>query len=289
MYGAVEECLQAIELETCLQVYPKKDIRNIVESNKYYRIDNWCKVGQNKCKSKHYVKPFRCLEGVFQSDALLVPEHCVFDHIHNQSVCQGSQYWNRTAISSCSTRTMKLQSYAMLLPCGVGIFSGVEFVCCPHTSSHPTHPVNGKGTEYWKKVTAQTEDGSTLEETNRFSGPKGSKIRSTNSDSDSVEENSNGNDANEANGTDDDYYDDEDYEEEEEEEAAKRSIASSTTTTTTTTTTTESPVKFYLSHFNSQKEHDSFKDAQKSLEDDHKTKVTKVFTLTFGFTRVSNI
>lgn len=279
-------------------MYPKKDIRNIVESNKYYRIESWCKVGQNKCKSKHYVKPFRCLEGVFQSDALLVPEHCVFDHIHNQSVCQSSQYWNRTAISSCGTRQMKLQSYAMLLPCGVGIFSGVEFVCCPHSSaghmatssaSAAAHSMVGsaKNSEYWKKVTAQAEDtASALSETKQTFNSNTNKIRNSNSDnSDSDEDNGNGNGNGngDANG-DDDYYDDDDYEEEEEEEAAKARAASSTSTTTTstTTTTTESPVKFYLSHFNSQKEHDAFKDAQKALEDDHKSKVTKVSALSTG-------
>lgn len=26
---------------------------------------------------------------------------------------------------------MRLKSFAMLLPCGVDIFAGVEFVCCP--------------------------------------------------------------------------------------------------------------------------------------------------------------
>lgn len=26
---------------------------------------------------------------------------------------------------------MKLRSFAMLLPCGIDVFSGVEFVCCP--------------------------------------------------------------------------------------------------------------------------------------------------------------
>ncbi|RWS28397.1 beta-amyloid-like protein, partial [Leptotrombidium deliense] len=119
-------------------VYPKKDIRNIVESNKYFKIENWCKVGQKKCRAKHWVKPYRCLEGPFQSDALLVPEHCLFDHIHNQSICQASDYWNRTATFSCDTRVMKLQSYAMLLPCGVGVFSGVEFVCCPPSQSSST-------------------------------------------------------------------------------------------------------------------------------------------------------
>lgn len=116
-----------------LQVYPKRDIRNIVESSRYYHVDGWCKVGQRgrSCRGSHWVKPYRCLEGDFQSDALLVPEHCLFDHIHNQSVCQSFDDWNQTAAHSCQGRSMRLRSFAMLLPCGVDIFSGVEFVCCP--------------------------------------------------------------------------------------------------------------------------------------------------------------
>jgi hypothetical protein len=30
---------------------------------------------------------------------------------------------------------MTLKSYAVLLPCGVGLFTGVEFVCCPRKHS----------------------------------------------------------------------------------------------------------------------------------------------------------
>lgn len=126
-------------LEYCRKVYPKRDIRNIVESSRYYRLEGWCKAGQ-RCSggeggSAHWVKPYRCLEGDFQSDALLVPEHCLFDHIHNQSVCQSFDEWNRTAAQSCRGRAMRLRSFAMLLPCGVDIFSGVEFVCCPPTAA----------------------------------------------------------------------------------------------------------------------------------------------------------
>lgn len=36
---------------------------------------------------------------------------------------------------------MNLQSFAMLLPCGVGIFSGVEFVCCPKPVAPTTERV----------------------------------------------------------------------------------------------------------------------------------------------------
>ena len=71
------------------------------------------------------------VEGPFQSDALLVPEHCLFDHIHNQTKCWNFDQWNSTASRACGDRSMKLRSFAMLLPCGIDVFSGVEFVCCP--------------------------------------------------------------------------------------------------------------------------------------------------------------
>jgi amyloid beta A4 protein len=69
--------------------------------------------------------------GPFQSDALLVPEHCLFDHVHNQTRCWDFDAWNRTAASACADRGMRVKSFAMLLPCGIDVFSGVEFVCCP--------------------------------------------------------------------------------------------------------------------------------------------------------------
>jgi amyloid beta A4 protein len=70
-------------------------------------------------------------EGPFQSDALLVPENCLFDHIHNQTKCWQFDRWNVTAAQSCQDRDLTLRSFAMLLPCGISLFSGVEFVCCP--------------------------------------------------------------------------------------------------------------------------------------------------------------
>ena len=73
--------------------------------------------------------------GAFQSDALLVPEHCLFDHIHNQTKCWDFDQWNRTASTACQERGMKVKSFAMLLPCGIDVFSGVEFVCCPFSKN----------------------------------------------------------------------------------------------------------------------------------------------------------
>lgn len=129
-------------LRYCKQVYPERDITNIVESSHYYKVPNFCRVGHAKCKASAWVKPYRCLEGSFQSDALLVPEGCLFDHIHNQSRCWEFDRWNTTADRACGARRMTLKSFAMLLPCGIDVFSGVEFVCCPknykgHGKAHP--------------------------------------------------------------------------------------------------------------------------------------------------------
>lgn len=79
----------------------------------------------------NFVILFVFIEGPFQSDALLVPEGCLFDHIHNASRCWPFVRWNQTGAAACQERGMQMRSFAMLLPCGISLFSGVEFVCCP--------------------------------------------------------------------------------------------------------------------------------------------------------------
>lgn len=223
-------------LEYCRKVYPSKDITNIVESSRYFKIDSWCKPGQKKCKASHWVKPYRCLQGQFQSDALLVPEHCLFDHIHNQSICQTFDEWNQTAAHSCLDRAMHLRSFAMLLPCGVDMFSGVEFVCCPKNDKDSSGNTDSRKGDDGVDVDDDSEDDEDY---------------------------------------DDEYYDDEDYDDEDESSHASSST-STTTTTTTTSTTTERPVDYYYSHFDKKHEHEYFKEAQKSLEEEHRERVTKV-------------
>ena len=90
-------------LEYCKKVYPEREITNIVEAGHYIKLTGWCRRdnGGGRCDAAtattQWVKPYRCLEGPFQSDALLVPEHCLFDHVHNQSRCANFDQWNRTA------------------------------------------------------------------------------------------------------------------------------------------------------------------------------------------------
>jgi len=118
-------------LKYCRMVFPTLDVRNVVEGSQKVTIKNWCDFRVTKCDKEFTVTPYRCLVGSFQSDALLVPEHCVFDHIHNSKVCTSFSEWNKTSAQSCESRSMMQQSFAMLQPCGIDKFSGVEFVCCP--------------------------------------------------------------------------------------------------------------------------------------------------------------
>ncbi|GFG35780.1 hypothetical protein Cfor_03950 [Coptotermes formosanus] len=256
-------------LDYCKKVYPKRDITNIVEASHYQKVSNWCKVGHKKCKGSHseWVKPYRCLEGPFQSDALLVPENCLFDHIHNQTKCWQFDRWNVTAAQSCQDRDLTLRSFAMLLPCGISLFSGVEFVCCPkHFKDNlkPKKPIDlttlkGKEQEVFDDDVAADDE----EE----------------EDDDEEEDN--------------DTEDTVDEEEEEDDEYVEEDTSSSTAGTLPTPSPTPAPARHlqpassapvtqvptpdpYFTHFDPRLEHQAYKDAQQRLEEMHREKVTKV-------------
>lgn len=54
-----------LKLTIFFQVYPGRDITNIVESSHYQKIGGWCRQGAlnaAKCKgAQRWIKPFRCL------------------------------------------------------------------------------------------------------------------------------------------------------------------------------------------------------------------------------------
>jgi amyloid beta A4 protein len=288
---------QAI-LNYCKKVYPNHDIRNIVESSRPYKLDNWCRLGTNskrRCRARLTVKPYRCLEGTFQSDALLVPERCVFDHVHNKSSCESPEHWNRSASDICYSKNMKLQSFGMLQPCGLDVFSGVEFVCCPTSSKDssllkPTP--SAKSDQSDGNSFAQAANGvlSSLSKKDQFKyeTDTGNEIRteddaSKKSHDDSTNE-ENGTDANDDDDEDDEYDDDADEDSYDDDsttwnngdKASSSSSTTSTTTTTTTTTTTERPIERYLSHFDLAHEHDDFKKAESAVEASYRDKITHV-------------
>lgn len=243
-------------LEYCKKVYPKHDITNIVESSHFVKISNWCRIGHSKCKHTDWVKPYRCLEGPFQSDALLVPENCLFDHIHNQTKCWEFDRWNGTAAQSCQDRDLQLRSFAMLLPCGISLFSGVEFVCCPAKADKSSV----------KKSMLPSTSISGSEVFDRMENADRAVVDDVDGDDDDDEDDLDDED-------DDDYdnYDDNAI-----------SSSSTTTTSTTTTTTTARPTTGlptpdpYFTHFDPRAEHKAYKEALQRLEEVHREKVTKV-------------
>ncbi|XP_048521559.1 amyloid-beta-like protein isoform X1 [Dendroctonus ponderosae] len=276
-------------LNYCKMVYPKRDITNIVESSHYLKIGSWCKAGatpgaqsRGKCKTARWVKPFRCLEGPFQSDALLVPENCMFDHIHNQSNCWTFGRWNATAGTACQDKKLQLRSFAMLLPCGISLFSGVEFVCCPKhfkESVKPKKPVElailKKEQDVFSEALDDSDDDSDEDDSN--------------DDLEDVADDTELSDEPSIDDEDDDEEDDDDYDDSDWDTTSQSTTigmkvpttSATTTTTTTSTTTTEKPTTEatpdpYFTHFDPRNEHNSYKEAQERLEETHREKVTRV-------------
>lgn len=267
-------------LDYCKKVYPKRDITNIVESSHYLKVGSWCRTGApgqpmaSKCKTARWVKPFRCLEGPFQSDALLVPENCLFDHIHNQSKCWTFGRWNETAAAACHDRGLQLRSFAMLLPCGISLFSGVEFVCCPrHFRDSLKTPQSATSDDDGLNVPADdlgldNEDDDD-EDDDQEDDP--AQPPSSTNDDDGVE------------GDEGDDYDDEDGggdNPDDEQTASSPVVTPSTTSTTTQAAAPVAPAAPtpdpYFTHFDPRVEHQSYKEAQERLEESHREKVTRV-------------
>ncbi|CAG9836545.1 unnamed protein product [Diabrotica balteata] len=265
-------------------VYPKRDITNIVESSHYLKIGAWCRAGSStgaqtrgKCKTARWVKPFRCLEGPFQSDALLVPENCMFDHIHNQSNCWTFGRWNSTAGNACQEKGLQLRSFAMLLPCGISLFSGVEFVCCPKHFKDNLKPKKPVDLTILKKEqeafdTVDDDDDEESEEEIDKDDLEDLADETELSDDPTIDD--------EDDDDDDDIYDEDiDWDTTPSSTTAgyKSTIPSTTPSTTTTerTTTIATPDP-YFTHFDPRNEHESYKQAQERLEETHREKVTRV-------------
>ncbi|XP_053608891.1 amyloid-beta-like protein isoform X3 [Plodia interpunctella] len=282
-------------LDYCKKVYPSHDITNIVEASHYVKVSNWCKLGSGnaaKCKTTRWVKPFRCLEGPFQSDALLVPESCLFDHIHNQSRCWQFARWNATAGRACAQRGLRLRTFAMLLPCGISLFSGVEFVCCPkhfkenvklHKPMDVGVPVSPGGEEMLAASAAMDErDDDLLDDDDALDDDDDDDTLNLSDDDDDddtdddMDEDEDADFSRDDDAEDDDYTDGDDSAWPRPDSSPAPSTTTTSTTTSTTTTASTATSDPYFSHFDPRTEHQSYKDAQQRLEETHREKITKV-------------
>jgi amyloid beta A4 protein len=123
-------------LKYCKRVYPGRNITNIVEYSHEVSVGKWCKEDGTQCKHSFVIRPFQCIVGEFVTESLQVPGQCHFAHIIGRNTCNDYKYWNNKAEGECSLKVidgeqMALRSFAILEPCGLDMFRGVEFVCCP--------------------------------------------------------------------------------------------------------------------------------------------------------------
>uniref|UniRef100_A0A669BGS8 Amyloid beta like protein 1 n=1 Tax=Oreochromis niloticus TaxID=8128 RepID=A0A669BGS8_ORENI len=119
----------------CQEMYPGLSISHIEESKRPVTIPAWCKKGWGHCQTHPFiVLPYRCLEGEYVSEALLVPDRCRFLHKEQMDVCESFVYWHNIAKEECTSDNLELHSYGLLLPCG-DHYRGVEYVCCPGRGS----------------------------------------------------------------------------------------------------------------------------------------------------------
>uniref|UniRef100_A0A8C9ZPM9 Amyloid beta like protein 1 n=1 Tax=Sander lucioperca TaxID=283035 RepID=A0A8C9ZPM9_SANLU len=136
-------------LSYCQEMYPALPISHIEESKRPVTIPAWCKKGWGHCQTHPFiVLPYRCLEGEYVSEALLVPDRCRFLHQEQMDACESYVYWHNIAKEECTADNLELHSYGMLLPCG-DHFRGVEYVCCPGRGSS-----GGKGETEEREVPA---------------------------------------------------------------------------------------------------------------------------------------
>ncbi|CAJ0933517.1 unnamed protein product, partial [Mesorhabditis belari] len=120
-------------LKYCKRAYPTLNVTNIVEYSHEVTVEKWCKEEGSPCKWSHTVRPYRCIVGEFHSEALQVPKGCKFSHVNGRDQCNDYNHWKDVSMQQCNAKgtTMNVRSFAMLEPCGLDLFTGVEFVCCP--------------------------------------------------------------------------------------------------------------------------------------------------------------
>ncbi|XP_037136693.1 amyloid-beta A4 protein-like isoform X2 [Syngnathus acus] len=272
-------------LNYCQEVYPELQITNVVEANQPVSIQNWCKKGRKHCRShNHIVVPYRCLVGEFVSDALLVPDKCKFLHKEYMDQCESHLHWHAVAKESCGDHATNLHDYGLLMPCGIDLYRGVEFVCCPIEAEEESDSAAMDGEEsdvWWGGAEPENNDNGMAELTD-------TAVEEEEDDEEDDEET----DTFERDENDDEEIDEEEEEEDDDMANERDSDERDANVAMTTTTTTESieevvrvptmapsppdAVDQYLEFPGDDSEHGDFQRAKESLEAKHREKLSQV-------------
>ncbi|XP_049584181.1 amyloid-beta A4 protein isoform X2 [Syngnathus scovelli] len=273
-------------LTYCQEVYPELQITNVVEANQPVSIQNWCKKGRKHCRGhKHIVVPYRCLVGEFVSDALLVPDKCKFLHKEYMDQCESHLHWHAVAKESCGDHATNLHDYGLLMPCGIDLYRGVEFVCCPIEAEEESDSAAIDGEEsdvWWGGAEPENNDNGMAELTDTEPAAVEEEEDDEEDDEETFETDEN----------DDEEIDEEEEEEDDDMTNERDSDERDANLAMTTTTTTESieevvrvptmapsppdAVDQYLESPGDDSEHGDFQRAKESLEAKHREKLSQV-------------
>ncbi|XP_077436995.1 amyloid beta (A4) precursor protein b isoform X2 [Vanacampus margaritifer] len=271
-------------LNYCQEVYPELQITNVVEANQPVSIQNWCKKGRKQCRShNHIVVPYRCLVGEFVSDALLVPDKCKFLHKEYMDECESHLHWHSVAKESCGDRATNLHDYGLLMPCGIDLYRGVEFVCCPIEAEQESALDGEESDVWWGGAEPENNDNSMAQQTDTEPAAAEEEEEEDDEEPDTFDQNDDEEIAEEEEEEDDD---DDDMTNERDSDERNANVAMTTTTTTESIeevvrvpTTAPSPpdaVDQYLESPGDDNEHGDFQRAKESLEASHREKLSQV-------------
>ncbi|XP_061649135.1 amyloid beta (A4) precursor protein b isoform X3 [Phyllopteryx taeniolatus] len=273
-------------LNYCQEVYPDLQITNVVEANQPVSIQNWCKKGRKQCRSRnHIVVPYRCLVGEFVSDALLVPDKCKFFHKEYMDQCESYLHWHTVAQEFCGDRAANLFDYGPLMPCGIDLYRGVEFVCCPIEAGQESD--SEESDVWWGGAEPDNNDNSMARQTD--TEPPAAEEEDDEEDdgqADTFERDENDDEEVDEEEEEDEEDDDDDVTDERESDERNANVAMTTTTTTESIeevvrvpTMAPSPpdaIDQYLESPGDDNEHGDFQRAKESLEAKHREKLSQV-------------
>ena len=135
-------------LSLCQRVYPDLNVVNIIHYKSVINFKVWeCnndKLNQNAISCLNYTEytaqPYECLYGQFRSTELYIPKNCHFQHLFSNDGCKSYDHLYLLSKGKCKSLGLELNSSMLLQWCdafknGIGSFKGIEFTCCPDSST----------------------------------------------------------------------------------------------------------------------------------------------------------
>ncbi|OAF68759.1 hypothetical protein A3Q56_03492 [Intoshia linei] len=117
-------------LNYCKKIFKNNNIQNYFESYDWEYVTIECGDEKNCKEISYWTRPYECTM-TMDSEPLLVPDECEFMFLNREPNCMTHNAWMTLASDHCQANyDGKLLRTSPFNSCGVGLYNGVEFVCC---------------------------------------------------------------------------------------------------------------------------------------------------------------